>query len=80
MRAGAVFFDHEASWFAGLQQEMLRFPRDVHDDQVASLAWIGLTLEKKIEGKTQDEQEDEEWGDEFGEAFSNQGKCRRTGY
>ena len=80
MRAGGVYFDHNASWFADLQQEMLRFPRDVHDDQVDSLAWIGLTLDKKVEGLTNHEQAEEEYEEEFGEVMSNQGRNRTTGY
>jgi hypothetical protein len=31
-------------WNAGLMAEMLRFPNGVHDDQVDSLAWIGLMM------------------------------------
>ena len=80
MRAGGVYFDYEASWFTDLQQEMLRFPRDVHDDQVDSLAWIGLTLDKQIEGKTPEEEFDEEWEEEFGKAMSGRGRCKSTGY
>ena len=80
MRAGSVYFNHDASWFPSLQQEMLRFPRDVHDDQVDALAWIGLTLDKKIEGMTPDEQADEEWDEEFGDVLFNQGRSSVTGY
>ena len=59
MRMGSVRFDKDAHWFAGLQSEMLRFPRDVHDDQVDALAWIGLTLDQLIEPATLREIEDE---------------------
>lgn len=80
MRAGSVYFDFEATWFKDLQQEMLRFPRDTHDDQVDSLAWIGLTLDKHIPGMTNEEQVEEEWGEEFGNAFGSTGRCKSTGY
>jgi len=81
MRAGGVYFDHDATWFSDLQQEMLRFPRDVHDDQVDALAWIGLTLDKKIEGMTFDEKaEDDYLNDEGYEDFSIHGVCATTGY
>lgn len=80
MRAGSVYFDHEASWFADLQQEMLQFPRSLHDDQCDALAWIGLTLDKKVEGQTHAERENEEWGEEFGSTLNNVGRCKSTGY
>jgi predicted phage terminase large subunit-like protein len=81
MRAGGVYFDHNASYFDSLQQEMLRFPRDVHDDQVDALAWIGLTLDKKIEGMTPQERQEEDYLDDEGyEDFTLTGRCSLTGY
>ena len=59
MRMGSVKFDIDADWFPSLQSEMLRFPRDLHDDQVDALAWIGLTLDQLIEPLTLREIEDE---------------------
>jgi len=56
MRMGGVFFNKEASWYPDFEQEMIQFPRSAHDDQVDSLAWIGLTLDKYIEGMTKQEQ------------------------
>ena len=38
MRAGAVRFDKEADWFQPFEEELLRFPRDKHDDQVDAWA------------------------------------------
>jgi predicted phage terminase large subunit-like protein len=80
LRAGGVYFDKEAEWYPALQQELLRFPRDVHDDQVDALAWIGLTLDKNIVGKTSDEQADDDWEEEFGSINFNQGRSTATGY
>ena len=61
MRMGGVKFDTQAEWFTDLQNEMLRFPRDLHDDQVDALAWIGLTLDQIIEPMTAKEIENEEY-------------------
>lgn len=44
MRAGKVFFPETATWLQELVNELLRFPNGVHDDQVDSLAWIGIML------------------------------------
>lgn len=46
MRAGGVRFNKDAIWYTDLEQEMLRFPRDKHDDQVDTLAYLGLMLDK----------------------------------
>lgn len=59
MRAGGVCFTTNTEWFPDLQQEMLRFPRDMHDDQVDALAWIGLTLDQVTTPQTNKELEDE---------------------
>ncbi len=67
MRAGAVEFDIEAPWFQTLQSEMLRFPKDKHDDQVDALSWIGLTLNKLREAPTREEIEEEEYLEELEE-------------
>jgi len=48
LRQGTVFFNGYANYYPDLEQELLRFPRDVHDDQVDALAWIGLTLDAII--------------------------------
>jgi len=59
----------------------VRFPRDVHDDQVDALAWIGLTLDQVIPGLSQEELEDEEYEQEFGSFFGGSGgRSAVTGY
>jgi len=81
MRAGSVYFNEDASWYPDLQQEMLRFPRDVHDDQVDALAWIGLTLDKHIPGKTEEEVYEDEWEEEYSSDLMNHaGRSKSTGY
>jgi predicted phage terminase large subunit-like protein len=42
--ARRVKFDHNASWWPQLREELLDFPRGEHDDQVDALAWIGIGL------------------------------------
>ena len=78
MRAGKVKFDTESEWFADLEEEMTRFPRDVHDDQVDALAWIGLTLDLLIDAETDEEFEDEMYEQEYGGFFT--GRSATTGY
>lgn len=80
MMAGGVQFDTEADWFPTLQQEMLRFPRDVHDDQVDAMAWIGLTLDKVLEARTPREIEEDEYEEEFGETLWGMDVNPITGY
>ena len=38
MRAGAVRFDKEAEWYQNFEDELMRFPRDKHDDQVDAIS------------------------------------------
>ena len=80
MRQGGVYFDKSASYYADLEQEMLRFPRDVHDDQVDALAWIGLTLDRVTPGMTSKEEEDESWEEEYGDDYEMTGRSFVGGY
>lgn len=73
LRQGSVYFPYELDdkekimpdWYADLEQEMVRFPRDVHDDQVDALAWVGLTLAEMSPGMTEQEYEDAMYEEEF---------------
>lgn len=81
MRAGGVRFDKEAEWYPELEQELLTFPRSVHDDQVDALAWLGLTLDRMIEAPTKDEDAEEEYYEKVkqsGQVFD--GRDSITGY
>lgn len=53
MRAKAVKFDKTGDWYPTFEDECVRFPRDKHDDQVDSFAYLGLILEKMVEAPTQ---------------------------
>ena len=81
MRAKGVRFDKNADWYQTLEDEMMRFPRDKHDDQVDCMAYLGMMLDKLIEAPTNDEVEDEEYRDamhEFG--YDRRGANAVTGY
>ena len=81
MRAKGVRFDHNADWYQTLEDELLRFPRDKHDDQVDCMAYLGMMLDKLIEAPTRDEMDEEEYNEfkhEYG--YDQQGKNKITGY
>jgi predicted phage terminase large subunit-like protein len=81
MRAGAVKFDKQAEWYGGLESEMMRFPRDRHDDQVDAIAYLGIILDKMSEGRTEEEIAEEEYEEEYENAgFNDQGRSATTGY
>jgi predicted phage terminase large subunit-like protein len=65
MRAGAVKFDKNTDWYDALESECLRFPRDRHDDQVDALAYLGLLIDKLVEGPTEEEAVEEEYEEEY---------------
>jgi predicted phage terminase large subunit-like protein len=79
MRSGGIRFDKDASWYPTLEDEMVRFPKDRHDDQVDALSWIGLTIDKIQEAPSARELEDEEYEKEFG-STQRMGMSRVTGY
>jgi hypothetical protein len=78
LRSGGVRFDKEADWYPELEDEMARFPKARHDDQVDSLSWIGLILDELQDATTPQEQAEEEYYEEFYEAASGRDSC--TGY
>jgi predicted phage terminase large subunit-like protein len=78
MRAGGVKFETDADWFPALQAEMLRFPKDINDDQVDALSWIGLTLDQLSLPQTDREIEDEYYQDL--ESTMPLGRSAVTGY
>lgn len=80
MRAGGIRFDKERFWYDALEDEMARFPKDRHDDQVDALSWIGLSLDKITEAPTQEEVEDEEYGFMVNENNLLTGRSAITGY
>ena len=79
MRSGGIRFDKDASWYPTLEDEMVRFPKDRHDDQVDALAWVGLTIDQIQEAPTIKELEESEYEDEYG-TTEHMGRSSITGY
>jgi predicted phage terminase large subunit-like protein len=81
MRSGACKFDKDAEWYQPFEDELLRFPRDKHDDQVDAWAYLGLMIDRMTEAQTDKEVEDEEYA-----AFKSEsgvleiGRSATTGY
>ena len=61
MRSGACKFDKDAEWYQAFEDELIRFPRDKHDDQVDAWAYLGLMLDRMWEAPTEKELEEEEY-------------------
>ena len=81
MRAGGVKFDRDAEWYQDFEDELMKFPRDKHDDMVDAFAYLGLMLDKVIEALTPEEQEEEEHVVEYEEAMMEfDGRSSLTGY
>jgi predicted phage terminase large subunit-like protein len=81
MRAKGLRFDKEADWYQTFEDELMRFPRDKHDDQVDTFAYLGLMLDKLIEAPTNAEQEQEDYEDDVKRSdVGESGRCTSTGY
>lgn len=81
MRAGAVRFDKNADWYQTLEDELCRFPRDRHDDQVDSMAYLGLMLDMFVEGRTDKEKQRDDLEEELEQyEMSDSGRSQLTGY
>lgn len=81
MRAGAVKFDKEADWYNLFEQEMIRFPRDRHDDQVDAIAHLGYVLDKMVEAPTNEEIVEEQYHKEYEiSGLYERGRDEITGY
>jgi predicted phage terminase large subunit-like protein len=80
MRAGGIRFDKDKLWYPTLEDEMARFPKDRHDDQVDALSWIGLALDKLIDAPTNQEIEDDNYNKMVEEDNYAMGRSRHTGY
>ena len=82
MRAHTVKFDKDADWYPILEEEMIKFPRGVKDDQVDAMAWLGMLLDMINEAPTEQEEAEEEYQDELrkSNADAATGRSRHTGY
>lgn len=79
MRIGSVKFNKDAEWYPPFEAELTRFPRDVHDDRVDSLALIGLALDKIAVAQTLEEIAEDEYENEKVLHMSS-GRSSYTGY
>lgn len=77
LRSGSVRFNKEADWYLNLEDEMVRFPKSRHDDQVDALSWIGLILDDVQNALTPQEEAEEEYA-EFDYMETGRDTC--TGY
>ena len=81
VRAKGVRFDKEAEWYPHLEDELLKFPRARHDDQVDALAYLGLLVDKMIEAQTDEELAEEEYELERTDSrIVSDGRSSLTGY
>lgn len=82
MRTGACKFDKDAEWYPDFEDELLKFPRDRHDDQVDCWAYLGLMIDKMWQADTPQEQEEEEYEQMVtrGSMDHGAGRSATTGY
>lgn len=81
VRAKTVKFAKGEDWYPDFEDELLKFPRAKHDDQVDAFSYLGLLLDKLIEAPTQEEEEEEEYQDELRHSgIGLSGRSRLTGY
>jgi predicted phage terminase large subunit-like protein len=81
VRAKSVKFDKTAAWYQTFEDELTRFPRDVHDDQVDAFAYLGLMLNMLTEAYTIEEMAQEEYEEELiNSGITLNGRSAITGY
>lgn len=80
MRAGGVRFNKDAEWYLSFEDEMLKFPRALHDDQVDAFAWIGKALDIMATAPSKNELADEEYDDMISSYYEPEGMSPITGY
>jgi predicted phage terminase large subunit-like protein len=81
MRARAVRFEKDGDWFQAFHDELVRFPRDKHDDQVDAFAYLGLTLDRMVVADTQAELEEEQYLEAYqNSGLFDSGRSAITGY
>jgi predicted phage terminase large subunit-like protein len=81
VRARGVRFAKEEDWYPHLEDELLKFPRARHDDQVDALAYLGLLVDKMIEAQTDEEVAEEDYELELQQSgIVFDGRSAITGY
>lgn len=81
MRAGGVRVDKDTEWYLDFENELMRFPRDRHDDQVDSFAYLGLLIDYYVTAPTKEEQAEDEYYEDLEESgLQHQGRSAICGY
>lgn len=81
MRAQGCKFDKAGDWYQTFEDELMRFPRDKHDDQVDAFSYLGLMLDVVIEAATKEEIDEDAYQDEYeSSGLSDEGRSEWTGY
>lgn len=81
MRAQGCKFDKQGDWYQTFEDELMRFPRDKHDDQVDAFSYLGLMLDKIIEAPTKEELEEDAYQEEYMDSgLGDEGRSETTGY
>lgn len=80
LRAGGIQFDKTQSWYSDLEDEMVRFPKARHDDQVDALSWLGLVADEVRHANTKEEDAEEEYNLSLYESALDEGRSHITGY
>lgn len=81
MRARGVKFDKDSDWYLDLEDELVKFPRDKHDDQVDAMAYLGLMLDTLVEADTPEEEEEDMYNEMYAASANGMdGRSQVTGY
>jgi len=78
LRSGGIKFDKTAPWYSEFEDEMVRFPKARHDDQVDAVSWLGLMIDEMHHALSKEEQDAEDYLLET--QFQQAGRSATTGY
>jgi len=80
-RANAIKFNKRAEWYPPFEDELATFPRNPHDDRVASCAILGMALDRMVEAPTSEEVAEDEYQIELYKSDAiYTGRSETTGY
>ena len=64
-KSGSVKFDKDASWYMGLEDEMMKFTnsgaKSGHDDQIDVMSYLGIMVQDVVSPNTVEEDDEEEY-------------------
>jgi predicted phage terminase large subunit-like protein len=79
LRGAGVKFDKTASWYPEYEDELVRFPKSRHDDQVDASSWLGLVIDQVHNAATLEEMAEEEYMEALKDS-DNEGRSHVCGY